>query len=45
MKLFVNARYLIVPVMSLITIYGIFLGNIFAWVGVFLFGINIIIIL
>ena len=43
MKLFVNARYLIVPVMSLITIYGIFLGNIFAWVGVFLFGINIII--
>jgi len=43
MKLFVNARYLIVPVMSLITIYGIFLGNMFAWVGVFLFGINIII--
>ena len=43
MKLFVNARYVIVPVMSLITIYGIFLGNIFAWVGVFLFGINIII--
>jgi|TARA_B110000014_G_C20103646_1_gene579875 alkane 1-monooxygenase len=43
MKLFVNARYLIVPLMSLITIYGIFLGNIFAWVGVFLFGINIII--
>ena len=43
MKLFVNARYLIVPIMSLITIYGIFLGNIFAWVGVFLFGINIII--
>lgn len=43
MKLFVNARYLIVPVMSLVTIYGIFLGNMFAWVGVFLFGINIII--
>lgn len=43
MKLFVNARYLIVPLMSLITIYGIFLGNIFASVGVFLFGINIII--
>ena len=39
MKLFVNARYLIVPISCLITIYGILLGEIFTWLGVFLFGV------
>jgi len=43
MKLFVNTRYLIVPVMALITIYGIFIGDIFCWLGVIFFGINTII--
>ena len=38
-----NARYLIVPLMTIATIIGIFLGNIYAWVGVILFGINTII--
>ena len=40
---YVNARYLIVPLMTIATIIGIFLGNIYAWVGVILFGINTII--
>ena len=39
---YVNVRYLIVPVMTVLTIYGLFLGGIFAWTGVFLFGLNII---
>jgi len=43
MKLFVNARYLIVPISSLVTIYGIFAGGIYTWIGVFLFGIYTII--
>jgi len=43
MKLFVNARYLIVPVSSLVTIFGIIAGSFFVWSGVFLFGIYTII--
>ncbi|MDG2061561.1 MAG: fatty acid desaturase [SAR86 cluster bacterium] len=43
MKFFVNVRYLLVPVMSLVTIYSIFLGSVFSWLGVLLFGINTII--
>ncbi|MEM7613004.1 MAG: fatty acid desaturase, partial [Pseudomonadota bacterium] len=43
MKLFVNARYLIVPVSSLVTILGIFLGGFAAWTGVILFGIYTVI--
>ena len=39
---YVNVRYLIVPVMTVFTIYGLFLGGIYAWTGVFLFGLNII---
>ena len=39
MKLFVNARYLIVPFSSLVTIFGIFQGGVFSWIGVILFGI------
>ena len=37
---FVNARYLIVPVMSVLTIAGILLGGVYAWTGVILFGLN-----
>ena len=40
---YVNARYLIVPVMTIATILGIFIGNTFAWLGVILFGANTII--
>ena len=40
---YVNARYLIVPLMTIATIIGIFLGNIYVWVGVILFGLNTII--
>jgi alkane 1-monooxygenase len=43
MKFFINARYLIVPVSSLITIFGIFLGSTYAWTGAILFGFYIII--
>ena len=43
MKFFINARYLIVPVSSLITIFGIFLGSTYAWAGVILFGFYTII--
>ena len=43
MKLYVNLRYLIVPISSLITLFGIFLGGIYAWIGVILFGIYTII--
>ena len=43
MKLFVNARYLIVPVSSLVTILGILLGGFAAWTGVILFGIYTVI--
>jgi alkane 1-monooxygenase len=39
MRLFVNARYLIVPFSCLATIFGIFQGNVFSWIGVILFGI------
>ena len=42
MKFFVNTRYLIVPIMTLLTISGIFFGGAYSWVGVFLFGINIV---
>ncbi len=34
-----NARYLIVPFSSLVTIFGIFQGGVFSWIGVILFGI------
>lgn len=40
--LYVNGRYLIVPVMTFISIFGIFLGGIYSWIGVFLFGFNAI---
>jgi len=43
MKFYINARYLIVPISSLITILGIVLGGIYAWTGVFLFGIYTVI--
>ena len=43
MKFYVNLRYLIVPISSLVTILGIFFGGIYAWIGVFLFGIYTII--
>ena len=35
----VNARYLIVPIMSLLTIGGILLGGGYTWLGVALFGV------
>ena len=31
---FVNVRYLIVPLMSALTIVGILLGDVYAWTGV-----------
>ena len=40
---YVNARYLIVPVMTIATILGLFIGNLFVWVGVILFGVNTIV--
>ena len=40
---YVNARYLIVPVMTIATILGLFIGNYFAWLGVILFGLNTIV--
>ena len=40
---YVNARYLIVPVMTISTILGLFIGNYFAWLGVILFGLNTIV--
>jgi hypothetical protein len=43
MKFYVNARYLIVPFMSLIAIVGILFGGSFAWVGVGLFALNTLI--
>jgi len=43
MKFYINARYLIVPVSSVITIFGIFLGSTYAWTGVILFGLYTII--
>jgi alkane 1-monooxygenase len=41
-KLFVNIRYLIVPIMSIGTIYGLIIGGLYIWTGVFLFGLCII---
>jgi hypothetical protein len=41
--LFVNTRYLIVPVMSIITILGLISGGINVWAGVALFGISAIV--
>ena len=41
--LYVNVRYLIVPVMTVITISGLYFGGIYAWIGVFLFGLNTIV--
>ena len=41
--LFVNTRYLIVPVMSIITIVGLISGGINVWAGVALFGISAIV--
>lgn len=41
--LVVNARYLIVPAMTALTITGILVGGIYSWVGVALFGINTLI--
>ena len=43
MKFYVNARYLIVPTMSIIAILGILIGGAYAWVGVALFGLNTVI--
>jgi len=43
MKFYINARYLIVPVSAVITIFGIFLGSTYAWTGVILFGLYTII--
>ena len=40
---FVNVRYLIVPLMSILTIIGILLGGIYAWTGVILFGLNTVV--
>ena len=40
--LFVNIRYLIVPIMSIGTIYGLIIGGLYIWTGVFLFGLCII---
>ena len=40
---YVNARYHIVPVMTIATILGLFIGNYFAWLGVILFGLNTIV--
>ena len=40
---YVNARYLIVPTMSLLAIVGILIGGVYAWTGVFLFGLNTVI--
>ena len=40
---YVNARYLIVPVMTIATILGLFIGNYYAWLGVILFGLNTIV--
>ncbi len=34
-----NARYLIVPVSSIVTITGVLLGGIYAWLGMTLFGL------
>lgn len=42
-KLFINTRYLIVPVMSIITILGLVSGGINVWAGVALFGLSAII--
>ena len=39
MKFYVNARYLIVPLSSVLTILGILSGGLFAWFGVALFGL------
>ena len=41
-KLYVNVRYLIVPVMTVATIIGLYIGGIYSWIGVFLFGVNTI---
>ena len=43
MKFYVNLRYLIVPLSSLSVITGIFFGGIYAWTGVFLFGVYTIV--
>ena len=42
-KLFINTRYLIVPVTSIITILGLVSGGINVWAGVALFGLSAII--
>ena len=41
--LFVNTRYLIVPLMSVITILGLITGGIYVWAGVALFVLSAII--
>ena len=41
-KLYVNVRYLIVPVMTVATIIGLYIGGIYSWIGVLLFGVNTI---
>ena len=38
--LFVNTRYLIVPLMSVITILGLITGGIYVWAGVALFVLS-----
>jgi len=41
-KLYVNARYLLVPAMTTATITGLYLGGFYVWLGVMLFGVNTI---
>ena len=41
-KLYVNARYLLVPAMTIATITGLYLGGFYVWLGVLLFGVNTI---
>ena len=43
MKFYVNLRYLIVPLSSILAIMGILSGGIFVWLGVALFGLYTII--
>lgn len=42
-KLFTNVRYFIAPALILITLLGVLEGGIFAWTGVFLLGLGILI--
>lgn len=41
-KALINIRYFLAPVLILVTMLGVFMGGIFVWTGVFLFGLGII---